>query len=47
MTIADTRSLLGRTPNVDIVRTFDAAMFMDRLVERVGGLAADRSNVAR
>jgi purine nucleosidase len=47
MTIADTRGLRGRTPNVDVVRTVDAATFLDRLVERVGGLAADRSNVAR
>jgi hypothetical protein len=47
MTIADTRGLRGRTPNVDVVRTVDAATFLDRLAERVGGLAADRSNVAR
>ena len=47
MTVADTRRLRGRAPNVDIVRTVDAATFLDRLVERVGGLAADRVNVAR
>lgn len=47
MTIADTRRLRGRTPNVDVVRTVDAAVFTDRLIERVGGLAADRSGVAR
>ena len=47
MTIADTRRLRGRAPNVDVVRSVDAAGFLDRLTARVGGLAADRSAVAR
>jgi purine nucleosidase len=47
MTIADTRGLRGRAPNVDIVRSVDGRTFLDRLVERVGGLAADHPNVAR
>ena len=47
MTVADTRRLLGRTPNVDVVRTIDADAFLGRLVERIGGLAADHANVAR
>ncbi|HET7169437.1 MAG TPA: nucleoside hydrolase [Candidatus Limnocylindrales bacterium] len=47
MTIADTRRLLGRAPNVDVVRSVDADAFLTRLVERIGGLAADHVNVAR
>jgi purine nucleosidase len=47
MTIADTRRLRGRSPNVDVVRSLDGAVFLDRLIERVGGLAADRFGVAR
>ena len=39
-TIADWRGLWGRRPNVDIALTADADAFLDRLVERVGGLAA-------
>lgn len=47
MTIADTRRLTGRRPNADVAREADVAAFLDRLVERVGGLAASRSGVAR
>src|SRR3954452_15049590 len=47
MTVADPRALTGRTPNVDVVTEADGAAFLDRLVERIGGLAADRSAMAR
>ncbi|TAL13252.1 MAG: nucleoside hydrolase [Chloroflexota bacterium] len=40
MTIADWRDITGRPPNVDVAVACDAAAFLDRLVERVGGLAA-------
>ena len=39
-TIADWRGLWGRRPNVDVAVTADADAFLDRLIERVGGLAA-------
>ena len=42
MTVADTRHLLGRPPNADVARSADIATFLDRLVERIGGLAAAR-----
>ena len=47
MTIADTRHLTGRTANADVAVDVDIATFLDRLVDRIGGLAADRSAVAR
>ena len=47
MTVADTRRLTGRTPNLDVARSADVAAFLDRLIERIGGLAADPPNVAR
>jgi inosine-uridine nucleoside N-ribohydrolase len=47
MTVADWRRLTGKPPNLDVAVEADIATFMDRLVERVGGLAADRSGVAR
>jgi purine nucleosidase len=47
MTVADRRHLTGRAPNLDVAVEADVATFMDRLIERVGGLAADRSGVAR
>ena len=47
MTVADRRGLTGRAPNLDVATTADVTTFLDRLVERVGGLAADRMNVAR
>ncbi len=47
MTVADTRRLTGRTPNLDVARSADVPTFLDRLIERIGGLAADPSNVAR
>ena len=47
MTVADRRRLTGRPPNLDVAVAADVATFLDRLVERVGGLAADRSDVSR
>jgi purine nucleosidase len=47
MTIADRRGLSGRPPNLDVATNADVATFLDRLIERIGGLAADRVNVAR
>ena len=47
MTVADARRLTGRPPNLDVATSADVATFLDRLIERVGGLAADRVNVAR
>jgi purine nucleosidase len=47
MTVADTRHLTGKQPNADVVVDADIATFIDRLIERVGGLAADRAAVAR
>jgi purine nucleosidase len=45
MTVADRRGLTGHTPNVDVAATADVTTFLDRLVERVGGLAAERGGV--
>ena len=47
MTVADLRHLTGRPPNLDVATSADVPAFLDRLIERVGGLAADRVNVAR
>ena len=47
MTVADRRHLTGKAPNLDVAVDADVATFLDRLIERVGGLAADRSGVAR
>jgi purine nucleosidase len=47
MTIADPRRLSGRVPNVDVVTDADIPAFFERLIERVGGLAADNAPVAR
>ncbi len=46
MTVADRRRLTGKPPNLDVAVAADVATFLDRLVERVGGLAADRSDVS-
>jgi purine nucleosidase len=45
-TVTDWRRRWGRTPNLDVAVEADAATFLDRFVERVGGLAAVRANVA-
>ena len=47
MTVADRRRLTGKPPNLDVAVTANVAEFLDRLVERVGGLAADHPNVSR
>lgn len=47
MTVADPRRLLGRPPNADVVTDADIPEFLDRLIERVGGLAATLPNVSR
>ncbi len=47
MTVADRRHLTGKPPNLDVAVEADVATFLERLIERVGGLAADRSAVAR
>ena len=47
MTVADRRGLTGKAANLDVARTANVPAFLDRLIELVGGLAADRVNVAR
>jgi purine nucleosidase len=47
MTVADRRKLTGKPPNLDVAVTADVPEFMNRLVERVGGLAANHPNVSR
>lgn len=42
MTVTDRRHLTGRPPNLDVAATADIALFLERLVERIGGLAAER-----
>ncbi len=46
MTVADRRRLTGKAPNLDVALTADVATFLDRLIERVGGLAADHPDVS-
>jgi purine nucleosidase len=41
MTVADRRRLTGRSPNADVATTADAEAFLDRMIERIGGLAAE------
>ena len=47
MTVADRRRLMGREPNLEVAVSADVATFMDRLIERIGGLAADHPDVSR
>jgi purine nucleosidase len=47
MTVADRRRLTGKVPNIDVAVTANVSEFLDRLIERVGGLAADHSDVSR
>jgi purine nucleosidase len=47
MTVADWRVLTGRPPNLAVAVSADADTFLDRLIERIGGLAASRASVAR
>jgi inosine-uridine nucleoside N-ribohydrolase len=46
-TITDRRNHWGRPPNLDVAMTGDVPRFLDRFVERVGGLAATLAGVAR
>jgi purine nucleosidase len=45
-TVTDWRRVWGREPNLDVAVEANAEEFLNRFVERVGGLAATRSNVA-
>jgi purine nucleosidase len=47
MTVADWRGLTRRPPNLDVAVECDADGFIERFIERVGGLAARRPAVAR
>jgi purine nucleosidase len=47
MTVADRRGHTGKAPNADVAVTADAAGFLARLIERVGGLAAARASLSR
>jgi len=47
MTVADRRRLTGKPPNLDVAATANVPEFLDRLVERVGGLAAHHLDVSR
>jgi purine nucleosidase len=47
MTVADPRKLTGRTQNLDVASDADIPAFLDRLVERIGGLAGSLPNVSR
>ena len=47
MTVADWRGLTGRPSNLAVAVEADAETFLDRLVQRVGGLAANPASVAR
>jgi purine nucleosidase len=47
MTVADRRRLTGRPPNLDVAVSADISAFMDRLIERIGGLAATHPDVSR
>jgi purine nucleosidase len=42
-TVTDWRRVWDRPPNLDVAVTADAATFLDRLVDRVGRLAAERA----
>jgi purine nucleosidase len=46
-TIADWRGHWGRPPNADVAVGADITTFLDRFIHRVGGLAVQRSGVAR
>jgi purine nucleosidase len=47
MTVADTRRITGRQPNADVVMHADIDAFLDRFIERVGGLAANCAAASR
>lgn len=45
-TVTDWRRVWGRDPNLDVAVQADVEVFFERFIDRVGGLAATRSNVA-
>ena len=45
-TVTDWRRVWGRPPNLDVAVAADAERFLERFIERVGGLAAGRADVA-
>ena len=45
-TVTDWRRTWGRPPNVDVAVEADAGAFLDRFIDRVGGLAASLGDVA-
>ena len=45
-TVTDWRRVWGREPNLDVAVDADIGKFFERFIERVGKLAAQRSNVA-
>jgi purine nucleosidase len=47
MTVADWRHSTGSPPNLDVAVEGDADAFLERFIDRVGGLAARRAGVAR
>jgi purine nucleosidase len=47
MTVADWRGLTRRPANAEVPVEADAATFLERFVERVGGLAMASADVAR
>jgi purine nucleosidase len=47
MTVADRRHLTGKPANLDVAVDADIETFLRRLIERVGGLAAERAAMAR
>lgn len=47
MTVADWRGLTRHDPNVDVAVDGGPEVFVERFIERVGGLAARRAGVAR
>ncbi len=46
LTVADWRGLTGRPANLDVAVATNAEAFLERFIERVGGLAESRSDVA-
>jgi purine nucleosidase len=47
MTVADWRGLTGRPPRLEVAVEADAGTFFERFIDRIGRLAAQRSDVAR
>jgi purine nucleosidase len=46
-TIADRRGHWGRAPNLDVAIAADVPRFLDRFIDRIGGLAVSLAGVAR